>query len=162
MILSGFQPTFILRIQFRLIFRFFIFHPPYHNNNVFISFIKYTNITPPANSKANRGRWRVDGLRFITILAKCSQSYKSCVRTVRTHAHTIILNSPRETRLSLLTRYLALYAMHKSRWRSENRPIFSRLSGERWQVRGGPGERDIRTTWDKYNSWLLVFSSKAD
>ena len=29
MILSGFQPTFILRIQFRLIFRFFIFHPPY-------------------------------------------------------------------------------------------------------------------------------------
>ena len=37
-----------------------------NNNNVFISYIKYTNITPPANSKANRGRWRVDGLRFIT------------------------------------------------------------------------------------------------
>ena len=39
-----------------------------YNNNVFISYIKYTNITPPANSKANRGRWRVDGLRFITIV----------------------------------------------------------------------------------------------
>ena len=26
----------------------------------------FTNITPPANSKANRGRWCVDGLRFIT------------------------------------------------------------------------------------------------
>ena len=37
------------------------------DNNVFISYIKYTNITPPANSKANRGRWCVDGLRFITI-----------------------------------------------------------------------------------------------
>ena len=36
------------------------------NNNIFISYIKYTNITPPANSKANRGRWCVDGLRFIT------------------------------------------------------------------------------------------------
>ena len=39
-----------------------------NNNNVFISYIKYTNITPPANSKANRGRWCVDGLRFITIV----------------------------------------------------------------------------------------------
>ena len=38
-----------------------------NNNNIFISCIKYTNITPPANSKANRGRWCVDGLRFITI-----------------------------------------------------------------------------------------------
>ena len=28
-----------------------------NNNNIFISYIKYTNITPPANSKANRGRW---------------------------------------------------------------------------------------------------------
>ena len=37
-----------------------------NNNNIFISYIKYTNITPPANSKANRGRWCVDGLRFIT------------------------------------------------------------------------------------------------
>ena len=27
-----------------------------NNNNIFISYIKYTNITPPANSKANRGR----------------------------------------------------------------------------------------------------------
>ena len=36
------------------------------NNNIFISYIKYTNITPPANSKANRGRWCVDDLRFIT------------------------------------------------------------------------------------------------
>ena len=36
------------------------------NNNIFISYIKYTNITPPANSKANRGRWYVDGTRFIT------------------------------------------------------------------------------------------------
>ena len=32
------------------------------------SYIKYTNITPPANSKANRGRWCVDGLRFFTIV----------------------------------------------------------------------------------------------
>ena len=38
-----------------------------NNNNIFISYIKYTNITPPANSKANRGRWCVDGLRFITM-----------------------------------------------------------------------------------------------
>ena len=38
------------------------------NNNIFISYIKYTNITPPANSKANRGRWCEDGLRFITIV----------------------------------------------------------------------------------------------
>ena len=37
-----------------------------NNNNIFISYIKYTNITPPANSKANRGRWCVEGLRFIT------------------------------------------------------------------------------------------------
>ena len=37
-----------------------------NNNNIFISYIKYTSITPPANSKANRGRWCVDGLRFIT------------------------------------------------------------------------------------------------
>ena len=37
-----------------------------NNNSIFISYIKYTNITPPANSKANRGRWCVDGLRFIT------------------------------------------------------------------------------------------------
>ena len=37
-----------------------------NNNNIFISYIKYTNITPPANSKANRGRGCVDGLRFIT------------------------------------------------------------------------------------------------
>ena len=36
------------------------------DNNIFISYIKYTNITPPANSKASRGRWCVDGLRFIT------------------------------------------------------------------------------------------------
>ena len=39
-----------------------------HNNNIFISYIKYTNITPPANSKANQGRWCVDSLRFITIV----------------------------------------------------------------------------------------------
>ena len=39
-----------------------------NNNNIFISYIKYTNITPPANSKANRGRWCEDGLRFITIV----------------------------------------------------------------------------------------------
>ena len=38
----------------------------HNNNNIFISYIKHTNITPPANSKANRGRWCVDGLRFIT------------------------------------------------------------------------------------------------
>ena len=37
-------------------------------NNIFISYIKYANITPPANSKANQGRWCVDGLRFITIV----------------------------------------------------------------------------------------------
>ena len=29
----------------------------FNNNNIFISYIKYTNITPPANSKANQGRW---------------------------------------------------------------------------------------------------------
>ena len=28
-----------------------------NNNNIFISYIKYTNITPPANSRANQGRW---------------------------------------------------------------------------------------------------------
>ena len=31
------------------------------HNNIFFSDIKYTNITPPANSKANQGRWCVDG-----------------------------------------------------------------------------------------------------
>ena len=31
-------------------FFFFFF---FFNNNIFISYIKYTNITPPANSKAN-------------------------------------------------------------------------------------------------------------
>ena len=30
--------------------------------------LNITNITPPANSKANQGRWCVDGLRFITIV----------------------------------------------------------------------------------------------
>ena len=39
-----------------------------NNNSIFISYIKYTNITPPANGKANRGRWCEDGLRFITIV----------------------------------------------------------------------------------------------
>ena len=39
-----------------------------NNNNIFISYIKYTSITPPANSKANRGRWCEDGLRLITIV----------------------------------------------------------------------------------------------
>ena len=34
------------------------------------SYIKYTNITPPANSKANRGNWCVDGLRFFTIVER--------------------------------------------------------------------------------------------
>ena len=43
-----------------------IIDPASNNNNIFISYIKYTYITPPANSKANRGRWCVDGLRFIT------------------------------------------------------------------------------------------------
>ena len=28
-----------------------------NNNNIFISYIKNTSITPPANSKANRGMW---------------------------------------------------------------------------------------------------------
>jgi len=32
----------------------------FNNNNIFISFIKYTSITPPANSKANRGRWCIN------------------------------------------------------------------------------------------------------
>ena len=36
------------------------------NNNIFISYIKYTNITPPAHSNPNPGRWCVDGTRFIT------------------------------------------------------------------------------------------------
>ena len=44
----------------------FLSSPEQAYNNIFISYIKYTNITPPANSKANRGRWCVDGLRFIT------------------------------------------------------------------------------------------------
>ena len=40
-----------------------------NNNNIFISYIKYTSITPPANSKAIRGRWcGEDGLRLITIV----------------------------------------------------------------------------------------------
>ena len=39
-----------------------------NNNDIFISYINYTNITPPANSKANRGRWCVDSLRFIMIV----------------------------------------------------------------------------------------------
>ena len=39
-----------------------------NNNNIFISFIKYTSITPPANSKANRGRWCEDGLRLNIIV----------------------------------------------------------------------------------------------
>ena len=29
---------------------------------------KYTSITPPSNSKANRGRWCEDGLKLITIV----------------------------------------------------------------------------------------------
>ena len=33
------------------------------NKNIFISYFKYTNITPPAY---NRGRWYVDGTRFLT------------------------------------------------------------------------------------------------
>ena len=37
------------------------------SSSLFLTF-KYTNITPPANSKANRGRWCEDGLRFITIV----------------------------------------------------------------------------------------------
>ena len=32
------------------------------------AYIKYTNITLPVNSKANRGRWCVDGSRFFTIV----------------------------------------------------------------------------------------------
>ena len=50
-----------------------------NNNNIFISYIKYTNITPPANSKANRGRWCVDGLRFITKVASAQYAH---MRTV--------------------------------------------------------------------------------
>ena len=34
----------------------------------FLTNIKYTNITPPANSKANRGRWCVDGLGYFTVV----------------------------------------------------------------------------------------------
>ena len=45
-----------------------VFQALVYNNIIFISYIKYTNITLPANSKANRGRWCVDGLRFITIV----------------------------------------------------------------------------------------------
>ena len=48
----------------------FNFNNNNYNNNIFISYIKYTNITPPANSKANRGRWCVDSLRFITFWPK--------------------------------------------------------------------------------------------
>ena len=45
-------------------------------NNIFISYIKYTNITPPANSK-DRGRWCEDGLRFITIV-EVKKKYHIC------------------------------------------------------------------------------------
>ena len=31
----------------------------------FYFILKYTSITPPANSKANQGRWCVDGLSFL-------------------------------------------------------------------------------------------------
>ena len=43
-------------------------------NYLFI--FKYTNITPPANSKANRGRWCVDGLRFFTIVDEMNNLLK--------------------------------------------------------------------------------------
>ena len=33
------------------------------------SYIKYTNIIPPANSKANQGRWCVDSLRSLHLLS---------------------------------------------------------------------------------------------
>ena len=49
------------------IFYIYVFGAGYYNNNNnnnFISYIKYTNITPPANSKANRGRWCVDSLQW--------------------------------------------------------------------------------------------------
>ena len=39
-----------------------------NNNNIFISYIEYTNITPPANSKANRGGWCVNGARLLQVV----------------------------------------------------------------------------------------------
>ena len=43
---------------------FFYFYTT--TTSLFLILNNYTNITPPANSKANRGRWCADGARFIT------------------------------------------------------------------------------------------------
>ena len=40
-------------------------------NNIFISYIKHTNITPPASSKANRGRWYVDDWQSWQNISNC-------------------------------------------------------------------------------------------
>ena len=56
-----------------------------NNNNIFISFIKYTSITPPANSKANRGRWCEDGLRLNTIVEV--KKRKSTIFTIKRVSH---------------------------------------------------------------------------
>ena len=58
---------------------------PSNNNNIFISFIKYTSITPPANSKANRGRWCEDGLRLNTIVEV--KKRKSTIFTIKRGSH---------------------------------------------------------------------------
>ena len=57
-----------------------------NNNNIFISFIKYTSITPPANSKANRGRWCEDGLRINTIV-EVKKRKKSTIFTIKRVSH---------------------------------------------------------------------------
>lgn len=54
--------------------------------------------------------------------------------------------------------YLALYAMHKSRWRPENRPLFSRFSGERCKCEAGRGSATYarRGTITTPDYWFLV------
>ena len=52
------------------------------NNNIFISYIKFPNITPPANGK-DRGRWCEDGLRFITI----AEVKKSTIFVIKRVSH---------------------------------------------------------------------------
>ena len=70
---SGFMLLARCRSVFHLNGHTYGFHPQTHNlettnnnnNNIFISYFKYTSITPLANSKANQGRWRVDGLSLL-------------------------------------------------------------------------------------------------
>ena len=58
----------LLRRANARIFSFRISYNYTNYNNIFISYIKYTSVRPPANSKANRGRRCEDGLRLITLI----------------------------------------------------------------------------------------------